>query len=73
MTEKEYKAVLKKIEEGLATKARILAPADGCAVCGRLEGAYDFGDVPELPPEDCGGAGGMCRLMYAPVLDQFGP
>lgn len=73
MTEKEYKATLKKIQEGLATKVRILAPANSCAVCGRLEGAYEFDEAPELPPEDCGGAGGTCLLMYAPVLDQYGP
>ena len=72
MTEKEHKAMLKKIQEGLATKVRILAPADGCSVCRRVEGAYEFDDVPELPLEDCAGVG-HCRLMYAPVLDQFGP
>ncbi len=72
MTEKEHKAMLKKIQEGLATKVRILVPANACSVCRRVEGAYEFEGVPELPLEDCAGIDG-CNAMYAPVLDQFGP
>ncbi|MCB0033071.1 MAG: hypothetical protein KDE51_03540 [Anaerolineales bacterium] len=72
LTEKEHKAALKKIREGLATKVRILAPADACPVCTAIEGVYDFDDVPELPPEGCSCIGGS-RATYAPVLDQYGP
>ena len=73
LTEKEHKAALKKIREGLATKVRILAPADACPVCTAIEGVYDFeDDIPELPPEGCSCMNGF-RGSYAPVLDNFGP
>lgn len=72
MTAEEYAAALEKIKGGLATKVRIFAPADACPVCTALEGVYSFEDVPLLPPEGC-----SCvpepRVMYAPVLDQYGP
>lgn len=72
LSEKEHKAGLKKIKEGLATKVRILVPANACPVCTAMEGVYDFDDVPELPLEGCSCLGGF-RGSYAPVLDQFGP
>lgn len=72
LTEKEHKAALKKISEGLATKVRILVPADACPVCTAIEGVYDFDDVPELPPEGCSCIDGT-KATYAPVLDQYGP
>ena len=72
MTEEEYKADLEKIKKGLATKVRIFAPADACPVCTELEGVYEFDDVPALPPEGCSCPDGP-RVMYAPVLDMFGP
>jgi hypothetical protein len=68
----EQKAALKKIQEGLATKVRILTHRDSCPACAAMEGVYDFDDVPELPIEGCSHASG-CRCHYAPVLDQFGP
>lgn len=71
-TEKDYAAALQKIKSGLATKVRILAPDDACPVCTSLAGVYSFEDVPELPPEGCSCVTGT-RLMYAPVLDQYGP
>ncbi len=72
MTEEDYKAALEKIKSGLATKVRIFAPADACPVCTALEGVYEFGEVPPLPPEGCSCIDGP-RAMYAPVLDMYGP
>lgn len=72
MTEQEYQKALEKIKNGLATKVRIFAPADACPVCTAIEGAYEFDDVPELPPEGCSCLNGP-TAMYAPVLDQYGP
>lgn len=60
------------IENGIATRVRILANHDSCPVCKALEGAYDFEDVPVLPHEGCSHPLG-CRCHYAPVLDRFGP
>jgi hypothetical protein len=51
---------------------RILSWHDCCPVCRTLEGAYDFGEVPELPHEGCSHVDG-CRCYYAPVLDRHGP
>lgn len=69
----EHRKVLEKIESGgIATKVRILANHDSCPVCRRLEGAYDFKEVPELPLEGCSHPMG-CRCYYAPVLDRLGP
>ena len=69
----EHKAALKKIREGgVATKVRILVPRQACPVCQAIEGAYEFDDVPELPPEGCSGING-CNAYYAPVLDMRGP
>lgn len=68
----ENKAALEKIKNGLATKVRVLVPADACPACRAIEGAYAFEDAPELPPEGC-----SClstgTAYYAPVLDRFGP
>ena len=72
MTEQEYQKALEKIKNGLATKVRIFAPADACPVCTAIEGAYEFDEVPELPPEGCSCLNGP-TAMYAPVLDQYGP
>ena len=72
MTKEEHAATLARIKEGLATKVRILVPADACPVCRMFEGAYDFDDVPELPLEGCSEELG-CRAFYAPVLDRYGP
>lgn len=69
---KEQKKALKQIEDGLATKVRILASRDSCPACKAHEGVYEFGHVPELPVEGCSHSDG-CRCFYAPVLDQFGP
>ena len=69
----EQAAALKRIEEGgIATKVRIMASHDSCPVCRALEGAYAFGEVPELPHEGCSHPAG-CRCVYAPVLDLRGP
>ncbi len=71
--QKEQQAALKKIREGkIATKVRILVARDACPVCKSLEGAYEFDQVPPLPPEGCSHPDG-CRCFYAPVLDRFGP
>ncbi len=68
----ESKAALEKIKSGLATKVRILVPADACPACRAIEGAYEFADVPEIPPEGCSCLDGS-KAFYAPVLDRFGP
>ena len=69
----EQQAALKRIEDGgIATKVRIMASHDSCPVCRTLEGAYEFGEVPELPHEGCSHPAG-CRCIYAPVLDRRGP
>jgi hypothetical protein len=69
----EQLAALKRIEDGgIATKVRIMASHDSCPVCRTLEGAYEFGAVPELPHEGCSHPAG-CRCIYAPVLDRRGP
>jgi len=68
----ESKAALEKIKNGLATKVRILVPANACPACRAIEGAYAFDDVPEIPPEGCSCLNG-CQAYYAPVLDRFGP
>lgn len=69
----EHRKVLEKIQSGgIATKVRILANHDSCPVCRRVEGAYDFDEVPELPLEGCSHPMG-CRCYYAPVLDRRGP
>ncbi|MCL4261605.1 MAG: hypothetical protein KJ069_00245 [Anaerolineae bacterium] len=68
----ESKTALEKIKNGLATKVRILVPADACPVCRAIEGAYDFEDVPEIPPEGCSCPNGS-NAFYAPVLDRYGP
>ncbi len=70
--EKEQKIALKSIEEGLATRVRILASRDSCPACRAAEKTYAFGDVPALPIEGCSHPHG-CRCHYAPVLDAFGP
>lgn len=69
---KEQNLALEKIRNGLATKVRILVAPDACPVCRAFEGAYEFGDAPELPLEGCSRVGG-CNAVYAPVLDRFGP
>ncbi|HSM58270.1 MAG TPA: hypothetical protein VK879_19105 [Candidatus Sulfomarinibacteraceae bacterium] len=70
---KEHRATLERIiENGVATRVRILANHDSCPVCKALEGAYDFEDAPALPHEGCSHPLG-CRCHYAPVLDRFGP
>jgi hypothetical protein len=69
----EHRKIREKIQAGgIATKIRILANHDNCPVCRRVEGAYDFDDVPELPLEGCSHPMG-CRCYYAPVLDRRGP
>lgn len=69
----EHRRMLEKIQSGgIATKVRILVNHDCCPVCRRVEGAYDFDDVPELPLEGCSHPLG-CRCFYAPVLDRHGP
>lgn len=73
LTAKEHSAGLEKIKAGLATKVRILVPADACPLCKAIEGVYEFtDDIPELPPEGCSCMNGF-RGSYAPVLDEFGP
>ena len=68
-----HRQMLENIENGgIATKVRILANHDSCPVCRSVEGAYAFGDVPELPLEGCSHPMG-CRCFYAPVLDRRGP
>ena len=69
---KEQQAALKQIEEGLATRVRILTSRDSCPACRAAEGSYAFDEVPALPIEGCSHADG-CRCHYAPVLDAFGP
>lgn len=68
----ENKAALEKIKNGLATKVRVLVPPDACPACRAIEGAYEFEDAPDIPPDGCSclGAG---TAYYAPVLDRFGP
>lgn len=68
----ESKAALEKIKNGLATKVRILVPPDACPACRAIEGAYEFGAVPEIPPEGCSCLNGS-KAFYAPVLDRYGP
>lgn len=69
----EHKAMLQTIiDNGIATKVRILANHDSCPVCKAQEGAYQFDEVPELPLEGCSHPQG-CRCMYAPILDLRGP
>lgn len=69
----DHRRMLEKIiKGGIATKVRILASHDSCPVCRRVEGAYSFDDVPELPIEGCSHPMG-CRCFYAPVLDRLGP
>jgi hypothetical protein len=72
-TAETHRRMLEKIQSGgIATKVRVLANHDCCPVCRRVEGAYDFDDVPELPLEGCSHPLG-CRCFYAPVLDRRGP
>ncbi|MCL4870182.1 MAG: hypothetical protein KJ063_14550 [Anaerolineae bacterium] len=72
-TTAEHAAALKRIREGLATKVRILVPADACPVCRHYEGVYEFeDDIPAIPFEGCSCPDG-CRAYYAPVLDRRGP
>jgi hypothetical protein len=73
----EHQASLEKIRNGLATKVRILIPADACPRCQAAEGAYALDDPRldyelALPLEGCSRSGG-CTACYAPVLDRFGP
>ena len=69
----EHQTALKKIRDGgIATKVRILINHDACPICFAIEGAYDFDEVPDLPPEGCSRVGG-CNAFYAPVLDRRGP
>lgn len=69
----EYRKALEKIRDGgVATKVRILISHDACPVCKAIEGAYEFEEVPALPPEGCSRVGG-CNAYYAPVLDRLGP
>lgn len=69
----ESQLALKKIREGgIATKVRILIDQDACPVCYAIEGAYEFDEVPSLPPEGCSRLNG-CNAFYAPVLDKRGP
>lgn len=69
----EHAAALKRIRDGLATKVRILVPADACPVCRHYEGAYEFDEeIPAIPFEGCSCLEG-CRAYYAPVLDRRGP
>ncbi len=68
----EQKAALERIRNGLATRVRILVAPDACPVCRAFEGAYELGEVPELPLEGCSRSGG-CNAVYAPVLDLYGP
>jgi hypothetical protein len=72
-TKEEHVGALQRIREGLATKVRILVPADACPVCRHYEGAYAFDEeIPEIPFEGCSCMSG-CRAYYAPVLDRRGP
>jgi hypothetical protein len=69
----EHRAALSKIiENGVATGVRILVYHDCCPVCRAYEGAYEFGNVPQLPLEGCSHPLG-CRCHYAPILDKRGP
>lgn len=65
-------ALQRIVENGVATKVRILASHDSCPVCTAYEGAYEFEEVPQLPLEGCSHPQG-CRCHYAPVLDMRGP
>ena len=68
-----HRAALERIiENGVATKVRILANHDSCPVCKAYEGVYEFDKVPALPLEGCSHPLG-CRCHYAPVLDLRGP
>ncbi len=69
----EQKAALERIRNGLATRVRILVPADACPVCRAYEGAYEFDEVPELPLEGCSRPQSWDYATYEPVLDLFGP
>jgi len=69
----EQKAALERIRNGLATRVRILVPADACPVCRSYEGAYEFDEVPELPLEGCSRPQYWDYATYEPVLDLFGP
>lgn len=68
----ENKTALENIKKGLATKVRILVPADACPACKAVEGAYAFEEVPQIPPEGCSCLDGS-KAYYAPVLDRYGP
>lgn len=68
----EQQQALARIQQGLATKVRILVAQDGCPVCQHYAGGYPLDAVPELPLEGCSRADG-CNAVYAPVLDMFGP
>ncbi len=68
----EQQQALARIEQGLATRVRILVAPDGCPVCHHYAGAYLFDSVPELPLAGCSHADG-CNAVDAPVLDMFGP
>ena len=73
----EHQANLEKIRNGLATKVRILVPADACPRCRAAEGYYELDDTRlddelALPLDGCSCAGG-CKAFYAPILDRFGP
>jgi hypothetical protein len=71
--EAEHRAALERIiQNGIATRVRILASHDSCPVCRAYEGVYAFGDVPALPLEGCSHPQG-CRCHYEPVLDMRGP
>ncbi|MCO5187659.1 MAG: hypothetical protein M9928_00090 [Anaerolineae bacterium] len=77
VSQAEHQASLEKIRNGLATKVRILIPADACPRCKAAEGAYALDDPRldnelALPLEGCSRPGG-CTAFYAPVLDRFGP
>lgn len=72
-TKEELAGALQRIREGLATKVRILIPADACPVCRHYEGVYEFDEeIPEIPFEGCSCLSG-CQAYYAPVLDRRGP
>lgn len=68
----EQKAALERIQDGLATRVRILVAPDACPVCRAHEGAYELDGAPVLPLEGCSRPGG-CNAVYAPVLDLYGP
>lgn len=77
VTREKHQENLEKIRDGLATKVRILIPADACPRCRVAEGVYALDDARledelALPLDGCSRAGG-CTAFYAPVLDRFGP